>query len=124
MAVMFISWTGDFQGTAIERKVKDYVYHKYKGQICSEAAVPAIYADVIRERDRLCEIAPRCKKPEIIFHKPDWVSKEYSFRLTDDNGSGNRGLLKFSFTKTLYIAKDEQLFDAVDDVTEVEGGAQ
>ena len=124
MAVYIIKWMGDWQGTAIERKLKDYVHSKYSDQVCSSAAVRAVYQDILRERDRLCEIAPRCKKPMVRLEEPGLIGDQFSVRLNDENGVGNRALIVLKPTNTLFIAEGEQLFDAVDDTTEVKGGAQ
>ena len=124
MAVYIIKWMGDWQGTAIERKLKDYVHSKYSDEVCSSAAVKAIFQDILRERDRLCEIAPRCKKPIIRLEEPYLIGAPYSIRLDYEKGIGNRALIALQPTNTLYIGEGEQLFDAVDDTTEVKGGAQ
>lgn len=128
MAVYIIKWMGDWQGTAIERKLKDYIHSKYSDEVCSSTAVKAIFHDILRERDRLCEIAPRCKKPIIRLVEPDLIGKSYSIRLDYEKGIGNRALIALKPTNTLYIGEGEQLFDAVDDTTEVEynkeGGEQ
>ena len=120
MSVYIIKWMGDWQGTAIERRLKDYVHGKYADEVCSSAAVKAIFSDIKKERDRLCEIAPRCKKPRVRLVEPTLIGKSYSVRLDDENGVGNRALIDFKQTNTLYIAEDELLYDAVDDTTEVE----
>lgn len=124
MAVYIIKWMGDWQGTAIERKLKDYIHSKYSDEVCSSAAVKAIYQDILRERDRLCEVAPRCKKPIVRMVEPSLIGEGYSFRLDYEKGIGNRALIALKPTNTLYIAEGEQLFDAVDDTTEVKGGEQ
>ena len=118
--VMFISWSGDYQGTAIERNLKDYVRGKFINNVCSEDAVEAIYKDILKERDRLCEIAPRCKRPEIVFVKPTYLSDGYAIRLKDECGRGNRSMIQFKEARTMFILKDQTLFDAVEDVTELE----
>ena len=43
--VLLITWGGDFQGTAIVRKLKDYIYNKYVQKVCSEEADEAIGVD-------------------------------------------------------------------------------
>ena len=118
--VLMITWAGDYQGSAIERKLKDYIHSKYVNQVCSEDAAEAIYKDILRERDRLCEIAPRCKKPEVIFQKPEWSTDVYSIRFKEECNGGNRCLLHLKISSTMYIVKGQTLFDAVEDVTELE----
>ena len=118
--VLYIQWTGDYQGTAIERKLKDYILQKYAGNVCSEDAAEAIYKDILEECNRLCEIAPRCKRPELIFSTPEYLSDGYSIRFKDCCGLGNRSLISFKIARTMYITSGQTLFDAVEDVTEVE----
>ena len=118
--VLLITWGGDFQGTAIVRKLKDYIYNKYVNKVCSEDAAEAIYKDILKERDRLCEIAPRCKKPEIIFRKPVWVQDGYLIAL-EEKCNTNNVLLQLKISSTMFIVEGQDLWDAVGDVTELEG---
>ncbi len=118
--VLLITWGGDFQGTAIVRKLKDYIYNKYVQKVCSEEAAEAIYKDILKERDRLCELMPRCKKPEIIFRKPVWAQDGYLIAL-EEKCNTNNVLLQLKISSTMFIVEGQDLWDAVGDVTELEG---
>lgn len=51
--VLLITWGGDFQGTAIVRKLKDYIYNKYVQKVCSEEAAYRAYAKDVTGKDAL-----------------------------------------------------------------------
>lgn len=117
--LLIVTYSGDMQGTTLEKKLKDYVYREYRDSICSEDATKSIFEDIQEECDRLAEAHPKCKKPVIEFKEPAYSGAGYAIRMASIDPNKNSGLLRIKPATTTYITPYETMNTAVDDITEI-----
>ena len=117
--LLIVTYTGDQQGTKLERKLKEYVYSEYRDAICSEAAAIAIADDIKKMCEKLAAVNPKCKKPEVIFKTPAYSGDGYTIRMQSDDPNKNTCLLSMKLATTTYITPYETMSTAVDDITEL-----
>jgi len=117
--LLIVTYSGDMQGTTLEKKLKDYVYREYRDSICSEDATKSIFEDIQEECNRLAEAHPKCKKPVIEFKEPFYSGDGYAIRMASIDPNKNTGLLRMKLATTTYITPYETMNTAVDDITEI-----
>ena len=117
--LLIVTYSGDMQGTTLEKKLKDYVFHEYRDSICSEWAAENIFDDIQKECNRLAEANPKCKKPVIKFKEPAYSGDGYEIRIDSIDPNKNTGLLRMKLATTTYITRHETMTTAVDDITEI-----
>lgn len=117
--LMIVKYSGDTQGTMLEKMLKHYVHKNFNNTICSEDAIEAIVEDIRKKCDRLAEENPRCKKPEIAKYMQVF-NKTYYLTIANVNPIDNNGLLQIIPANKFYISKHETLYSAIDNnLTEI-----
>jgi len=117
--LLIVTYSGDMQGTTLEKKLKDYVYNTFHNSVCSEDAAEAIAEDICKECNKLAEANPKCKKPEIELMSRAYSRDGYYIRIVSNDPNRNNGLLHLTTAKTLYLTPYETLMSAIDDITEI-----
>lgn len=116
-----VTYSGDSQGTALERELKEYVRSTFDGVVCSVDALDAIFEDICKHCATIAKARPRCKVPQIeIVRLPYGKNCYIHIKNEDANANRNTGLLQMRQASTLYITKYETVSSAVENnVTEI-----
>ena len=117
--LLIITFSGDYQGTKLEKAIKNYAHDRYDHTVCTDEAADAIVADLRAELDRLAAENPKCRKPELMFYKGGIHADCYRLFFRGGNADDNDGLLNFKISKRTYLTPYETLVSAVDDDEEV-----
>ena len=113
--LFYVRFSGDEQGTASERLLKDLVKQDYNNSVCTEAAVQGIYNKINKACKVLAEKFPRHKAVSVRLHRQGY---DYMIMLDRKNGGcncGNCGLLYFRILSAYYMHADETLWSIADD---------
>lgn len=118
--LLIVTYSGDMQGTVLEKKLKDYVLGFFNNTLCSEDAAEDIVKEIRKTCDQLAASHPKCKKPEIEVHVPAYSGISYCVGIASDDPNKNNGLLVMKPARTLYVTKHETVYRAVDNnLTEI-----
>lgn len=116
--LFYVRFSGDEQGTVLERELKKIVRQDYTDSVCTEAAVEGIFEQLCRECQKLSELYPRCKAVRVRLDRPAYGGDGYRIYLDrKDNGCncGNNALLYFRMLSAYFLHSDETLFSIADD---------
>lgn len=115
--LFYVRFSGDEQGTVLERKLKEIVRQDYNNSVCTEAAVQGIYRKLCEDCKDLSETKQNCKPVRVRLFK-DSYNYNYRIELERPNGGcnyGNCSLLYFCILSAYYMHTDETLWSIADD---------
>lgn len=116
--LFYVRFSGDEQGTVLEREIKKIVRQDYDNSVCTEAAIECIFNKLCRSCKTLSELYPRCKEVKLRLEKPICSGHGYNIfleRKNDGCNSGNNALLHFRMLSAYFLHTDESLFSIADD---------
>lgn len=121
--LFYVRFSGDEQGTVLERKLKELIKAEYDDSVCTEKAVECIFNRIVSQCDDLAELHPRCKRTHVYLKKPAYSGDGYRIFLERPNGgcnAGNSSLLYFRMVSSYFMAEHEGLWEIADGRTLLE----
>lgn len=96
----FVEFVGTYQGTKIEREVKDFCHDHYNHRLCTAKGRIIIYGEVVELAQKLHNANPKTSMPAIVLN-----GAEGDLHFETKNAIDNFRIL--SFKRVLSVVHDE-----------------
>ena len=116
--LFYVRFSGDEQGTTLERKLKELIKAEYDDSVCTEKAVECIFNGLYRSVMIWQNFTRVASARTCTLKKPAYFGDGYRIFLERPNGgcnAGNSSLLYFRMVSSYFMEEHETLWEIADD---------